>query len=215
MDEKIIIAKRIAMELHQGDLVNLGIGIPTMVADYIDHNINVTLQCENGIIGIGPLSDITTETVNAGGNCATILPGGSFFDSAMSFAIIRGGHVDVTVLGALEVDCEGSLASWIIPGKKVPGMGGAMDLVVGAKKVIIAMTHTNKGIPKILNKCTLPLTAYKQVNMIITEMAVMEIRNDGLHLLEVNSDYTIEQVILATEAKLIINNVIPMKGIVS
>ena len=213
MDEKVIIAKRIALEFKRGYLVNLGIGIPTMVADYIDHDQEVVLQCENGIIGIGPLSDCTTELVNAGGLCATILPGGSFFDSATSFSIIRGGHVDVTVLGALEVDSDGSIASWIIPGKKVPGMGGAMDLVVGAKRVIIAMTHTSKGTPKILNKCTLPLTAFKQANLIVTEMAVIEVLEDGLHLLEVNPEFTIEQVVQATEAKLIIDNVIPMKGI--
>lgn len=213
MDEKVIIAKRIALEFKKGYLVNLGIGIPTMVADYIDHDQEVVLQCENGIIGIGPLSECTTELVNAGGLCATILPGGSFFDSATSFSIIRGGHVDVTVLGALEVDSDGSIASWIIPGKKVPGMGGAMDLVVGAKRVIIAMTHTNKGIPKILKKCTLPLTAFKQANLIVTEMAVIEVLEDGLHLLEVNPEYTIDQVIQATEANLIIDNVIPMKGI--
>jgi acetate CoA/acetoacetate CoA-transferase beta subunit len=215
MDEKVVIAKRIALEFKKGDLVNLGIGIPTMVADYIDHDINVVLQCENGIIGIGPLSETVTELVNAGGLCATILPGGSFFDSALSFAIIRGGHVDVTVLGALEVDSEGSLASWIIPGKKVPGMGGAMDLVVGAKKVIIAMTHTSKGAAKIMKKCSLPLTAYQQVNLIVTEMAVIEVKADGLHLLEVNPEYSIDQVIASTEADLIINNVLPMKGIQS
>lgn len=213
MDEKVIIAKRIALELKKGYLVNLGIGIPTMVADYISHDQEVVLQCENGIIGIGPLSECTTELVNAGGLCATILPGGSFFDSATSFSIIRGGHVDVTVLGALEVDSEGSIASWIIPGKKVPGMGGAMDLVVGAKRVIIAMTHSNKGVPKILKKCSLPLTAYKQANLIVTEMAVIEVLEDGLHLLEVNPEYTIEQVVQATEAPLIINQVIPMRGI--
>jgi len=213
MDEKVIIAKRIALELKKGYLVNLGIGIPTMVADYISHDQEVFLQCENGIIGIGPLSECTTELVNAGGLCATILPGGSFFDSATSFSIIRGGHVDVTVLGALEVDSEGSIASWIIPGKKVPGMGGAMDLVVGAKRVIIAMTHSNKGVPKILKKCSLPLTAYKQANLIVTEMAVIEVLEDGLHLLEVNPENTIEQVVQATEAPLIINQVIPMRGI--
>lgn len=213
MDEKVIIAKRIALELKKGYLVNLGIGIPTMVADYISHDQEVVLQCENGIIGIGPLSECTTELVNAGGLCATILPGGSFFDSATSFSIIRGGHVDVTVLGALEVDSEGSIASWIIPGKKVPGMGGAMDLVVGAKRVIIAMTHSNKGVPKILKKCSLPLTAYKQANLIVTEMAVIEVLEDGLHLLEVNPENTIEQVVQATEAPLIINQVIPMRGI--
>lgn len=212
MDEKAVIARRIALELREGDLVNLGIGIPTMVADYLDPAKRVVLQCENGIIGVGPLSDCPTGLVNAGGLSATILPGGSFFDSATSFAIIRGGHVDVTVLGALEVDAEGSLASWIIPGKKVPGMGGAMDLVVGAKRVIIAMTHTNKGIPKILKKCSLPLTAYREANLIVTEMAVIEVRGDGLHLLEVHPDYTLEQVLSATEAPLVADHVVPMKG---
>lgn len=215
MDEKTIIAKRIAMELHDGDLVNLGIGIPTMVADFIEPGRNVTLQCENGIIGIGPLTENLTEIVNAGGLSATILPGGCFFDTATSFSIIRGGHVDLTVLGALEVDAEGSLASWIIPGKKVPGMGGAMDLVVGAKKVIIAMTHTNKGIPKILKKCSLPLTAYREANLIVTDMAVIEVEENGLHLLEVNPQYTVEQVIQATEAPLRVDRVLPMKGIES
>ncbi len=212
MDEKVIIAKRIALELKNGDLVNLGIGIPTMVANYLSEDQAVVFQSENGIIGLGPLCEDEEEIVNAGAMGASRVPGGSFFDSATSFAIIRGGHVDVTVLGALEVDAEGSLASWIIPGKKVPGMGGAMDLVVGAKKVIIAMTHTAKGMPKILKKCSLPLTAYHQVNMIVTEMAVIEVKEDGLHLLEINPEYTINQVIESTEAPLIIENVIPMKG---
>jgi acetate CoA/acetoacetate CoA-transferase beta subunit len=215
MDEKAVIAKRIALELHDGDLANLGIGIPTMVADYIDAKKRITLQSENGIIGIGPVTDQPTELVNAGGIGATILPGGAFIDSATSFLLIRGGHIDVTVLGALEVDEVGSLASWIIPGKKVPGMGGAMDLVTGSKKVIIAMIHTNLGIPKILTKCRLPLTAYQKVNLIVTEMAVIGVETDGLHLLEVHPDFTIDDVIKATEAKLIINHVIVMKGVQS
>jgi 3-oxoacid CoA-transferase B subunit len=213
MDEKTIIAQRIALELHDGDLVNLGIGIPTAVADYLDPEKHVVLQSENGIIGLGPLAEGPSDLVNAGGVGATIVEGGAFFDSAMSFSIIRGGHVDVTVLGALEVDSEGSLASWIIPGKKVPGMGGAMDLVVGAKKVIVAMTHTNKGIPKILHRCRLPLTAYREVNLIVTEMAVIEVRSDGLHLLEVHPDFTVEQVVQATEAPLHVDQVVPMKGV--
>ncbi|MBU1145395.1 MAG: 3-oxoacid CoA-transferase subunit B [Firmicutes bacterium] len=213
MDDKQIIAKRISLELKDGDLVNLGIGIPTLVADYIDHNKNITFQAENGVIGLGPLTEEETNLVNAGGNKATILPGGSFIDSLLSFSLIRGGHIDITVLGALEVDEVGSLASWIIPGKKVPGMGGAMDLVVGARKVIIAMTHTNKGKPKILKECMLPLTAFKQANLIVTEMAVISVENDGLHLLEIHPDYTIEEIRQATGAALIIKDVIPMKGI--
>jgi acetate CoA/acetoacetate CoA-transferase beta subunit len=211
MDAKEIIARRIALELENGDIVNLGIGIPTMVADYLPQDKKIILQSENGVLGLGPLTE-TSETVNASGQSASVLPGGAFIDSATSFMIIRGGHVDVTVLGALEVDEEGSLASWIIPGKKVPGMGGAMDLVVGAKKVIIAMTHTNNGIPKIVSKCTLPLTAYKQVNLIVTDMAVIEVQEDGLHLLEVHPDYTVEQVKAATGAQLIIKEVAMMKG---
>ncbi len=213
MTDKEIIASRIALELNDGDLVNLGIGIPTLVANYIPSDKNVTFQSENGIIGLGPLTDENTDIVNAGGIKAGIVEGGAFIDSATSFTFIRGGHIDATVLGALEVDQEGSLASWIIPGKKVPGMGGAMDLVTGAKKVIIAMRHTNKGVPKILKKCHLPLTASHQVNLIVTEMAVMEVRKDGLHLLEVHPDYSVDDVVKATEAELIIDNVIPMKGV--
>lgn len=213
MDEKNIIASRIALELKDGDVVNLGIGTPTLVANYLSSNKHVVLQSENGIIGIGPLTNEPSDIVNAGGMNATIAKGGAFIDSATSFMFIRGGHVDVTVLGALEVDEEGSLASWIIPGKKVPGMGGAMDLVVGAKKVIIAMSHTNNGKSKILKKCTLPLTAYKQANLIVTEMAVMEVCEDGLHLREVHPSYTVSQVVDATEATLIVNKVEAMKGV--
>jgi len=211
--DKEIIAARIALELKDGDLVNLGIGIPTLVANYIPEDKTITFQAENGIIGLGGLVEEEQELVNAGGMGASILHGGAFIDSAMSFTFIRGGHIDITVLGALEVDQEGSLASWIIPGKKVPGMGGAMDLVTGAKKVIVATRHTNRGTPKILKKCKLPLTASHQVNLIVTEMAVMEVRKDGLHLLEVHPDYSVEDVIKATEATLIYDDVKPMKGI--
>jgi acetate CoA/acetoacetate CoA-transferase beta subunit len=213
MNEKEIIASRIALELKNGDLVNLGIGIPTLVADYVPKDKKVTFQAENGIIGLGPLTEEETNIVNAGGMKATILKGGAFIDSLTSFTFIRGGHIDITVLGALEVDQEGSIASWIIPGKKVPGMGGAMDLVTGAKRVIIALKHTNKGQSKVLKKCTLPLTAAHQANLIVTEIAVMSVEKDGLHLLEVHPDYSIEDVIAATEADLIINNVEKMKGI--
>ncbi len=213
MDDKQIIASRIALELNNGDLVNLGIGIPTLVANYVPEEKKVIFQSENGIIGLGADKGEDNDIVNAGGMKASILKGGAFIDSATSFTFIRGGHIDMTVLGALEVDQEGSIASWIIPGKLVPGMGGAMDLVTGAKKVIIAMRHTNRGEVKILKKCRLPLTAYKQANLIVTEMAVMEVKEDGLHLLEVNPQYSIEDVIKATDAELIIGEVLPMKGI--
>ncbi len=202
-----IIAKRVAKELKDGDVVNLGIGLPTLVANYIPEGVDVTLQSENGFVGIGPAPAEGKEDkdlVNAGGQFVTVLPGAAFFDSSVSFGIIRGGHVDATVLGALEVDQEGNLANWMIPGKKVPGMGGAMDLVVGAKKVIVAMEHTAKGNPKILKKCTLPLTAANQVNLIITEMAVMEVTKEGLILRELGPDATIEDVKNATLADLII-----------
>lgn len=213
MDDKQIIASRIALELNNGDLVNLGIGIPTLVANYVPEEKKVIFQSENGIIGLGADKGEDNDIVNAGGMKASILKGGAFIDSATSFTFIRGGHIDMTVLGALEVDQEGSIASWIIPGKLVPGMGGAMDLVTGAKKVIIAMRHTNRGEVKILKKCRLPLTAYKQANLIVTEMAVMRVEEDGLHLLEVNPQYSIEDVVKATEAELIIGEVLAMKGI--
>ena len=204
---KEIIAKRVAKVLKDGDVVNLGIGLPTMVVNYIDHDVDIILQSENGFVGLGPAPDEGKENayiVNAGGQPVTIKEGGAFFDSAMSFAIIRGGHVDATVLGALQVDQEGNLANWMIPGKMVPGMGGAMDLVVGAKKVIVAMEHTAKGNAKIFKKCTLPLTAAAQVDLIVTEMGVMEITKEGLVLKEINSAFTLEEVKAATEADLII-----------
>jgi acetate CoA/acetoacetate CoA-transferase beta subunit len=213
MNDKQIIASRVALELKDGDLVNLGIGIPTMVADYVPEEKNVIFQSENGIIGLGPDKGQDNQIVNAGGLKASIVKGGAFIDSATSFTFIRGGHIDMTVLGALEVDQEGSIASWIIPGKLVPGMGGAMDLVTGAKKVIIAMRHTNKGRVKILKKCRLPLTAFRQANLIVTEMAVMEVKDDGLHLLEVNPAFTIDDVVKATDAELIIRDVKPMRGV--
>ncbi|MCX7694588.1 MAG: 3-oxoacid CoA-transferase subunit B [Caloramator sp.] len=203
-----VIAKRVAKEFKDGDVVNLGIGLPTEVANYIDKDVEVILQSENGFIGLGPAPEEGKEDkdlVNAGAKFVTIKEGGACFDSAMSFAIIRGGHVDATVLGALQVDEEGNLANWMIPGKMVPGMGGAMDLVVGAKRVIIAMEHTAKGAPKILKKCTLPLTAAKEVNLIVTEMGVIEVTDKGLVLKEIAPDTTVEEVIAATEANLIIS----------
>ena len=203
-----LIVKRVAKELKDGDVVNLGIGMPTLVANYIPEDMDVTFQSENGFLGLGPAPEAGCEDeyiVNAGAQLVTIKPGGMFFDSATSFAIIRGGHVDVTVLGALQVDEEGNLANWMIPGKMVPGMGGAMDLVVGAKRVIVAMEHTAKGAPKILKKCSLPLTASHQVNTIITEMGVMEVTAKGLELVEIAEGLTVEEVQAATEATLIVS----------
>lgn len=202
------IAKRAALEIKDGDVVNLGIGLPTLIPNYLPAGVSVTLQSENGMLGMGPAPAQGEEDphfVNAGGGFITYQPDASTFDSATSFAIIRGGHVNVTFLGALEVDEEGNLANWMIPGKKTPGMGGAMDLLVGARKVILAMEHTAKGSPKILKKCTLPLTAKGQVNMIITEMGVMEITPKGIVLKEINPEFTVEQVQAATEAELIID----------
>ncbi len=205
---KPFIAKRVAKEIHDGDVVNLGIGLPTMVPDYVDPSIKITLQSENGFIGLAAVDldvDDAAYTVNAGGQPAGIEKDGMFFDSCTSFGIIRGGHVDATVLGSLQVDEKGNIANWIIPGKMVPGMGGAMDLVVGAKKVIVAMEHTQKGSPKILKECTLPLTAKGQVNLIVTEMGVMEVTPEGLVLTEYNPEFTVEEIQAATEATLIVS----------
>lgn len=207
MDDKQFIAKRVAKELKDGDVVNLGIGLPTLVANYIPEDIEITLQSENGFLGMGSAAEAGKEDpylVNAGGIHVTINPGGAFFDSADSFLIIRGRHVDATVLGALEVDENGNLANWMIPGKMVPGMGGAMDLVTGAKKVIVAMNHTAKGNHKILKQCTLPLTAVNAVDLIVTEMGVMEVTEKGLVLKEINPQFTVEEVQAATGAVLII-----------
>lgn len=207
-DPKEIIATRVAKELKDGDVVNLGIGLPTMVANFLPEGVEIILQSENGIMGMGPAPEAGKENVdivNAGAQYVTVNPGAMFFDSATSFGIIRGGHVDATILGALEVDQHGNLSNWIVPGKMVPGMGGAMDLVVGAKKVIIAMQHTQKGKHKILKECKLPYTAVGVVDMIITEMGVMEVTKDGIVLTELHPDYTVEQVQEATEAELIIS----------
>lgn len=207
-DIKEIIAARVAKELKDGDVVNLGIGLPTMVANYLPEDVHITLQSENGIMGMSGTTEKGSEDVdiiNAGAQYVTVNPGAMFFDSATSFGIIRGGHVDVTILGALEVDQQGNLSNWIVPGKMVPGMGGAMDLVVGAKKVIIAMQHTQKGSHKILRKCRLPYTAVGVVDMIITEMGVMKITRDGILLTELHPDFTVAQIQEATEAELIIS----------
>lgn len=206
-DLKNFIAARVAKELHDGDIVNLGIGLPTLIPAHLDPSVHIILQSENGFVGLKPVEKGKEDphVVNAGGTAAGIADDGAFFDSATSFAIIRGGHVDATVLGSLQVDEKGNIANWIIPGKMVPGMGGAMDLVVGAKKVIVAMEHTNRGKHKILKECTLPLTAKGQVDMIITEMGVMDVTPEGIVLKEYNPEFTVEQIQEATEAKLIIS----------
>lgn len=199
------IARRVAQELQDGYVVNLGIGLPTLVANHIPMDKQVILQSENGFVGLGPTpteEQFDPYITNAGGKPVTILPGGAFFASDLSFGIIRGGHVDMTVLGALQVDEKGNIANYMIPGKMVPGMGGAMDLVSGAKKVIVAMEHTNRGDHKILNECTLPLTATQQVDMIVTEMAVMEVTDKGIEVLEISPGYTFEDVQAATSATL-------------
>ncbi|WP_330408071.1 3-oxoacid CoA-transferase subunit B [Vallitalea guaymasensis] len=206
---KEIIAKRVAKELKSGQLVNLGIGLPTKIANYIPEGIEVSFQSENGMTGMGKLSPEESENkdiINAGGGYVSVLPDGAFFDTSFSFGLIRGGHVDLTVLGALEVDKMGNLASWIIPGKLVPGMGGAMDLVTGAKKVIIAMLHTAKGTPKILDECTLPLTAKGVIDLIVTELGVMEVTDKGIVLKEINKDTTIEEIKSLTACELIIDD---------
>ena len=210
MNNKINIAKRIAKELKNNDFVNLGIGLPTEVANHIPEDITVYFQSENGILGVGAepsQNDQDKNLINAGGGFITAIPGAAYLDSATSFAMIRGGHIDVTVLGALQVDQHGNLANWTIPGKLTPGMGGAMDLVSGAKNVIIATEHTDKnGNSKILKNCTLPLTAKGKVNLIVTEMAVMKVENNKLRLIEIMEGYTLQDVINATEAEMIMEN---------
>jgi acetate CoA/acetoacetate CoA-transferase beta subunit len=190
--------------LRDGDIVNLGIGLPTTVANYLPENVHILLQSENGMIGMGanPASgEEDPDIVDAGGKYSSILPQGAFFDSAFSFGLIRGGHVDVCVLGALQVDQEGNLANWIIPGKLVPGMGGAMDLVTGSRRVIIAMQHTAKGEPKILKKCTLPLTAKGEVDLIVTELGVFSFDADGMVLEEIGEGVNLDEVRSATAAE--------------
>jgi len=204
---KEIFYQRFAKKIHDGDVVNLGIGLPTLVANYVPHDKAVMFQSENGFVGLGPTpseENIDPYITNAGGKPVTIKKGGIFFDSATSFGIIRGGHVDLTVLGALQVDAQGNIANYMIPGKMVPGMGGAMDLISGARKVIVAMEHTAKGSLKILKECNLPLTAANEVNLIVTEMAVIEVTDKGLVLKEINPEFTVEEVQAATEPTLII-----------
>jgi acetate CoA/acetoacetate CoA-transferase beta subunit len=207
MDAQTIIAKRIAQELRSGMLVNLGIGIPTQVANYVPAGMHVFFQSENGLIGTGPIPEegmMQRRLTDAGGRPVSALPGACAFDSAMSFGLIRGGHLDMTVLGGMQVDETGHLANWMIPGKMVPGMGGAMDLVCGAKRVVVAMQHTAKGKPKIIRQCTLPLTSVRPVDLVVTELAVITFASGRATLVETAPGVSVEQVITATEATLVV-----------
>ena len=212
MDAKQIIARRVAQEVKPETLVNLGIGLPSLVANHLPADVHVFFQAENGVIGLGarpPEGMEDPDLTDAGGGFVTAVPGAASIDSAMSFGLIRGGHLDMTVLGGLQVDQRGFLANWMVPGKMVPGMGGAMDLVSGARRVVVAMVHTAKGAAKIVPECTLPLTAARRVSLIVTEMAVIEPTADGLVLREHGPDTSVEEIIAATAADLIVPDDVP------
>ena len=212
MDPQTIIAKRVALELRPNNLVNLGIGIPTLVANFVPPGLNIFFQSENGLIGTGPIPEQGMAhplLTDAGGRPISALPGAATFDGATSFALIRGGHVDVTVLGGLQVDAEGRLANWMIPGKMVPGMGGAMDLVTGAKRVVVAMQHSAKGKPKIVRQCTLPLTSVRTVDLVVTELAVIAFPGGRATLVETAPGVQVEQVLALTEAELAVPAQVP------
>nr|WP_319248579.1 3-oxoacid CoA-transferase subunit B [uncultured Celeribacter sp.] len=212
MTAKDLIARRVAQEISPGTLVNLGIGIPTLVSDYLHEDMGVFFQAENGAVGMGhrpPEGMTDRHLTDAGGRFVSFVPGASTIDSAFSFGLIRGGHLDLTVLGALQVDEHGHLANWMIPGEYTPGMGGAMDLVTGAKRVVIAMQHTARGTPKIVPECTLPLTSQRRVDLIVTDLAVIRPEDDGLHLIERAPGVSVEQILAATTARLIHAAIVP------
>ncbi|WP_199711797.1 3-oxoacid CoA-transferase subunit B [Alginatibacterium sediminis] len=208
MDKRHWIAQRVAKELKNGDVVNLGIGLPSLVGNYVASNVELIIQSENGLLGLDGMANedqADPDLVNAGGQAITAVEGACYFDSAMSFTIIRGGHVDVSILGALEVDQDANLANWLVPGKLAPGMGGAMDLVVGARTVIIAMEHTNKGKPKLLKRCSLPLTATGQVNLVVTEFGVFKPNTRGFEVLELAPNVSLEMAQAASQATLYVS----------
>lgn len=212
MDAQTIIARRIAQELRSGMLVNLGVGIPTLVANYVPPGMQIYFQSENGLIGTGPIPEHGmghATLTDAAGQPVTALPGACTFDSAMSFGLIRGGHLDMTVLGGLQVDEQGRLANWTIPGKMVPGMGGAMDLVVGAKRVVVAMQHTAKGRPKIIRQCSLPLTSTRRIDLVVTELAVISFADGRPTLLETAPGISVNDVLTNTEASLVVPDHVP------
>lgn len=216
MDAQTLIAKRIAQELRAGMLVNLGIGIPTRVANHVPEGISVFFQSENGLIGTGPIPEegmAHPTLTDAAGQPVSALPGASTFDSAMSFGLIRGGHLDMTVLGGLQVDAQGRLANWMIPGRMVPGMGGAMDLVSGAKRVVVAMQHTAKGKPKIVNQCSLPLTSLRPVDLVVTELAVIAFPGGRATLVETAPGVTTKDVLAATEVELAVPEQVPQMSL--